>query len=715
MKTMKSTIAKVKQFIAFLVACAAAATAAGCAGPEIDERQLSPETFTATIEQEGATKTVLDAKTGSTRQVRWLSNDAIALYGASANYTMAGLVSTGSTAAYFTGSGATQDGGKYKAYYPASIYNKTTKKLSFSDRQDYGGLSDGKAVVSNLPMYAESATTELNFRNLCSVLNFQLTGEATDKVTEIVVTTSAAGQYLSGEFTIGGTASAPTMVMTGASGSTASMTLDCTGAPGGGVALSSTPTDFFVAIPAQTYAAGTLTMTVKDGSKTLATLSNSTATAAQEQFQRNTIYEIGKQAIAGIFSVTYNSTTTHSTGTNVDEDLSTSSIPFSASTLSFAVTTNLGGYTVEVLDAGMNVNTTIAPVLPSADASGDNLSAPVVVSNNLNLSSFTDPGLTVFEPFSVSATQKVYFSPGNLQYQASADGVTASDNWRFAPHQWEWVGGESNGESKGNVYLSSTEKCTNTTEPEADREYYKGWIDLFGWGATGQRYSTNTSHRYQPWAYSGTVYGPGNENLSGKSDWGYNMGEGYRTLTGGPTGEWDYLVNKRATEGMMSYMITKLLFSSSARIFYIRFKAKNDSKYSVTYKFQQKPGEDTYGVILFPDDFATNHATEANLCAGYFNDRYSRRELSFTDWLSLQSAGCVFLPQTAYRENNQSAALNSINYASYWTQSFDPNSARYSYSFYFTNLDGASVRIHVESSGYRYRGYAVRLVKDVTP
>ena len=70
MKTMKSTIAKVKQFIAFLVACAAAATAAGCAGPEIDERQLSPETFTASIEQEGATKTLLDAKTGTTRQVR---------------------------------------------------------------------------------------------------------------------------------------------------------------------------------------------------------------------------------------------------------------------------------------------------------------------------------------------------------------------------------------------------------------------------------------------------------------------------------------------------------------------------------------------------------------------------------------------------------------------------------------------------------------------
>lgn len=668
---------------------------AGCENP-MDEHGPdagSPTTFTATIEGGDGTKTALGTPDASgVRAVKWSDDDAISISGAT--YTVSS--GAGTTSATFTGSGAQLDGGKYKAYYPASVYNGGTPSLPAVQDYEVAGRID------HLPMYAEDATTTLNFKNLCAVLEFKLTGT---KTVGSIGLKSTEGKKLSGAFTPQNWASDSRSVVMAASASD-SVTLSC-GASG--VALdATTPTSFFIAVPAQSYTWGTLRVTVKDLSGN--EITSFTNSVSDSQLKRSEIYDIGKSTKTGVFSVTYDGETTSSTGTNVDVDRTTKTdIPFSASTLSFAVATNLGGYTVEVLDAGMNVNTTIAPVLPSADASGDNLSAPVVVSNNLNLSSFTDPGLTVFEPFSVSATQKVYFSPGNLQYQASADGVTASDNWRFAPHQWEWVGDDSH----GNVYTSSTAKSTNTVEPESAREFYTGWIDLFGWGATGQRYSTNTSHRYQPWAYSGTVYGPGNENLSGKSDWGYNMGEGYRTLTGGSNGEWDYLVNKRATtEGMMSYMITKLLFSSSARIFYIRFKAKNDSEYSVTYKFQQSPGEDTYGVILFPDDFATNHATEANLCAGYFNDRYSRRELSFTDWLSLQSAGCVFLPQTASRNNNQSAAMTSINYACYWTQSFGSNN--YSYNIYFTDLSGASVQI-VHGSGYRYRGNAVRLVKNVTP
>lgn len=38
--------------------------------------------------------------------------------------------------------------------------------------------------------------------------------------------------------------------------------------------------------------------------------------------------------------------------------------------------------------------------------------------------------------FSVSPSKKVYFSQGNLQYQAS------SNTWRFAEHQWNCVGGD---------------------------------------------------------------------------------------------------------------------------------------------------------------------------------------------------------------------------------------------------------------------------------
>lgn len=56
--------------------------------------------------------------------------------------------------------------------------------------------------------------------------------------------------------------------------------------------------------------------------------------------------------------------------------------------------------------------------------------------------------------FSVSPTQQVYFSKGNLQYQAS------TKTWRFAKHQWDFIGS-----SNKNI------------SPD-----YEGWIDLFGWG-----------------------------------------------------------------------------------------------------------------------------------------------------------------------------------------------------------------------------------------
>ena len=51
--------------------------------------------------------------------------------------------------------------------------------------------------------------------------------------------------------------------------------------------------------------------------------------------------------------------------------------------------------------------------------------------------------------FSVSATKKVRFSPGNLQYQAS------TKTWRFAEHQYDYIG-------DANRNISPT---------------YSGWID----------------------------------------------------------------------------------------------------------------------------------------------------------------------------------------------------------------------------------------------
>ena len=101
---------------------------------------------------------------------------------------------------------------------------------------------------------------------------------------------------------------------------------------------------------------------------------------------------------------------------------------------------------------------------------------------------------------------KVFFSQGNLQYQAS------TNTWRFAEHQYDLIGND-------NSNISST---------------YSGWIDLFGWGTGSNPTNTRTD----------------NNDYSTFVDWGVNaISNGgntpnqWRTLT---SDEWGYLCNTRA-------------------------------------------------------------------------------------------------------------------------------------------------------------------------
>ena len=121
--------------------------------------------------------------------------------------------------------------------------------------------------------------------------------------------------------------------------------------------------------------------------------------------------------------------------------------------------------------------------------------------------------------FSVSATQQVHFSQGNLQYQAR------TNTWRFAEHQYDYVGtqtaayeGASHG---GNVSGSDNRNISST---------YSGWIDLFGWG-TGDN-PTLSSDNYG--AY-GTFVDWGSNPISN----GGNTANRWRTLT---QAEWEYLL-----------------------------------------------------------------------------------------------------------------------------------------------------------------------------
>jgi len=81
-----------------------------------------------------------------------------------------------------------------------------------------------------------------------------------------------------------------------------------------------------------------------------------------------------------------------------------------------------------------------------------------------------------------------------LQYQAS------TDTWRFAEHQWDFVGDDTD----GNVFENDV-KCNNALTSDS----YDGWIDLFGWG-TGQKptYTISKSDWIRYFESQGAVFLP---------------------------------------------------------------------------------------------------------------------------------------------------------------------------------------------------------------
>ncbi len=224
--------------------------------------------------------------------------------------------------------------------------------------------------------------------------------------------------------------------------------------------------------------------------------------------------------------------------------------------------------------------------------------------------------------FSVASDRQVWFSQGNLQYRA------ATDTWRFAPHQWTFVG-------------------LDNDKAAAD---YDGWIDLFGWGTSGRDHG---AVNYQPWSKipdtkSNILYRAyGNPDASlydgtGEADWGYNAisnggnREGlWRTLT---VDEWTYLLCSRNTASGFRFVMA------------------------------QVAGKD--GLIVFPDHwkstcYAFNAVNAFQTC--------SANVITAEEWTGmLEPAGAVFLPMAGVRaidgvhENTSVYFTSSVAISNAW-------------------------------------------------
>lgn len=248
------------------------------------------KTFTATIEQ-SFTKTTLSYDPWQNEsKVMWESGDCININGSGYGATPL----TPATKAIFKDKWwGDEPTAPYHAIFPASLHNGSG--FEFPASQEY---ADGKF---NAPMYAESSTEVLPFKNICGVLCFSLTGE--DKVKRISVT---ANEPLCGAFTVN---DGYEVNLTG-TGKT--VTLYCGQQ---GVQLdAATPTDFYIYLPPGKYTSGmriTITNSEEDVFEKITTVEADVARSTVYDFVWDVTFS---PALTGRFSVGEDRTVSFSRG-----------------------------------------------------------------------------------------------------------------------------------------------------------------------------------------------------------------------------------------------------------------------------------------------------------------------------------------------------------------------------------------------------------------
>lgn len=212
------------------------------------EQMDGPVCLTAVMEGDAQTKTSLSPAEEGAYNVLWSSSDKIGVYvdNGTTPVTFSLNEGAGSTQATFSGKGV---GDQYLAVYPQSAFTSrsgNTFQVNLPIEQTYkqGNLADGA-----YPMVAVGESTVLPFKNLCSIIRISLTG--TQTVNRVVFRSNNPSVKLSGRASVD-VSNPDAPVLTMASNACDSLVLNT-----GNVKLNqTTPTDFYLVVPAQTYEEG---------------------------------------------------------------------------------------------------------------------------------------------------------------------------------------------------------------------------------------------------------------------------------------------------------------------------------------------------------------------------------------------------------------------------------------------------------------------------
>ena len=253
----------------------------------------------------------------------------------------------------------------------------------------------------------------------------------------------------------------------------------------------------------------------------------------------------------------------------------------------------------------------------------------------INASSYTYPTPVPAGPldkkFSVSSTDKVYFSHGNLQ--ATYNGTSWS--WNFAANDYVFIGN-----AVGNTSVTNSNPWISEI----------GTVDLFGFSSSSTYFGINSSTENSD--YSGDFVDWGTLSI------GSNAANTWRTLT---REEWIYLFNTRAD----SYN-----------------------------KYASATVAGTHGIVIVPDNWMVPDGLIFNPGQDYhFGWDYNL--YTAEQWEVMKESGAMFLPTAGYRSGITVNSLGTYDYGYYRSSNsesvylhFDkdnltPNtagSARYGYS-----------------------------------
>ena len=253
--------------------------------------------------------------------------------------------------------------------------------------------------------------------------------------------------------------------------------------------------------------------------------------------------------------------------------------------------------------------------------------------------------------FSVSATQKVYFSQGNLQY------VPSTGVWSFCAHQYDYA--------QGNI--NPTTRYTSTgSEP----------IDLLGWATSGR-------------AVSGASYAPYLTSTNG-AEYATAITTTGATLTG-TYAAWDWGANVISNGGGTAGLWRTLTKDEWYYLFNTRSNAASLYGYATVNSVK--------GLVILPDSWALPASCTFTATTSSFDTN----TYTASQWNDMETAGAVFLPSAGYRSGTKVAEVTSGG--NYWSSTAIGNNGAYIVRFY-TNSFSATYNSN------RSSGISVRLVQD---